>query len=51
MFVVFPRACLPAIRKAVSVRLRFYYDNGQTIDLPLNEPDIAYWQRELSQGI
>ena len=51
MFVVFPRACLPAIRKAVSVRLRFYYDNGQTIDLPLNEPDLAYWQRELSQGI
>ena len=51
MFLVFPRASLPAIRKAVSIRLRFYYDNGQTIDLPLNESDLAYWQRELSQGI
>ena len=46
-----PRAALPAIRKAAGVRLRFYYDNGQTIDLPLSEPDLAYWQRELSKGI
>ena len=50
-FVELPRASLPAIRKATSVRLRFYYDNGQTIDLPLNEPDLAYWQRELGRGI
>ena len=51
LFVELPRAALPALRKAVSVRLRFYYDNGQTIDLPLNEPDLAYWQRELGRGI
>ncbi|SHL10149.1 hypothetical protein SAMN05216582_1451, partial [Selenomonas ruminantium] len=25
----------------------FYYDNGQTIDLPLNEPDLEYWKRQL----
>ncbi len=51
MFVELPRASLLAIRKATGVRLRFYYDNGQTIDLPLNEPDLAYWQRELGKGI
>ena len=51
LFVELPRASLLAIRKATGVRLRFYYDNGQTIDLPLNEPDLAYWQRELGKGI
>ena len=50
MFVELPRASLPAVRKATGIRLRFYYDNGQTIDLPLNEPDLAYWQRELGKG-
>ncbi len=47
LFVELPRASLPAIRKAAEVRLRFYYDNGQTIDLPLNDADLAYWQRQL----
>ena len=47
MFLEFPRASLDSIKKAESVRLRFYYDNGQTIDLPLNSPDLAYWQRHL----
>lgn len=51
LFIELPRASLPSVRKAVSVRLRFYYDNGQTIDLPLSEPDRAAWQRELGQGI
>ena len=50
-FVELPRASLPAVRKATGIRLRFYYDNGQTIDLPLSEPDLAYWQRELGKGI
>ena len=50
-FVELPRASLPTVRKATSIRVRFYYDNGQTIDLPLNEPDLAYWQRELGKGI
>jgi len=51
LFVELPRAALPAVRNATGVRLRFYYDNGQTIDLPLSAPDLAYWQRELSKGI
>lgn len=47
LFVELPRSNLPAIKKADSVRFRFYYDNGQTIDLPLNEPDLAYWKRQV----
>ena len=47
LFVELPRSSLPAIKKAATVRFRFYYDNGQTIDLPLNEPDLAYWQRQV----
>ncbi len=47
LFVELPRSSLSAIRKAGEVRFRFYYDNGQTIDLPLNEPDLAYWKRQL----
>ena len=47
LFVELPRSSLPAIKKADSVRSRFYYDNGQTIDLPLNEPDLAYWKRQV----
>lgn len=47
LFVELPRSSLPAIKKADSVRFRFYYDNGQTIDLPLNEPDLVYWKRQV----
>lgn len=47
LFVELPRSSLPAIKKADSVRFRFYYDNEQTIDLPLNEPDLAYWKRQV----
>lgn len=49
LFVELPRASLPAIRKADSVRFRFYYDNGQTIDLPLNAPDLEYWKRQVAE--
>lgn len=47
LFVELPRSSLAAIKKADSVRFRFYYDNGQTIDLPLNAPDLEYWKRQL----
>ena len=47
LFVELPRSSLPAIKKADSVRFRFYYDNGQTIDLPLNDPDLEYWKRQV----
>ena len=47
LFAELPRSSLAAIRKADEVRLRFYYDNGQTIDLPLNAPDLEYWKKQL----
>ena len=47
LFVEMPRSSLPAIKKAETVRFRFYYDNGQTIDLPPNEPDLEYWKAQL----
>ena len=47
LFVELPRSSLPAIKTAETVRFRFYYDNGQTIDLPLNEPDLEYWKRQV----
>lgn len=47
LFVELPRFSLPAILKADEVRFRFYYDNGQVIDLPLNGPDLEYWKRQL----
>lgn len=47
LFAELPRSSLDAIKKAESIRFRFYYDNGQTIDLPLNEADTAYWKRQL----
>ncbi|MBE6074525.1 MAG: hypothetical protein E7202_08350 [Selenomonas ruminantium] len=49
LFVEMPRASLPAIRRASEIRFRFYYDNGQTIDLPLNAPDLEYWRRQVAQ--
>jgi hypothetical protein len=51
LFIEFPRASLQSLRRASSVRLRFYYDNGQTIELPLSAQDLAYWQRAMGQGI
>ena len=47
LFVELPRASLKAIRNAETVRFRFYYEGGQTIDLPLNAPDLEYWKAQL----
>ena len=47
LFVELPRSSLHSIAKAREVRLRFYYDNGQIIDLPLDSPDLEYWKRQL----
>ena len=38
---------LAKIAQAEAVRVTFRYDNGQVIDLPLNEPDLAYWKAQL----
>lgn len=47
LFVELPRFSLPIIREAKEVRLRFYYNDGRTIDLPLSKKDLNYWQQEL----
>lgn len=47
LFVEFPKSSLKSILSADSIRFRFYYDNGQSIDLPLNAKDLANWKRKL----
>ena len=47
LFLDLPPQLLPEIRQADEVRVRFSYDNGTVIDLPLNEPDLAYWKAQL----
>ena len=47
LFLDLPPQLLPEIRQAAEVRVRFSYDNGTVIDLPLNEPDLAYWKDQL----
>ena len=41
------RRLLPLLRKADEVRVKIRYDNGYSVDLPLNEPDLAYWKAQL----
>lgn len=47
LFVTLPRSSLPAMVIAKQVRLRYYYDNGQTIDLPLSEETLKEWKRKM----
>ena len=47
LFVEFPKASLKSILSAESIRFRFFYNNGQSIDLPLNAKDLALWKRRL----
>ena len=47
LFCELPKASLKAVRDAETVRIRFYYEGGQTIDLPLNAPDLEYWKAQL----
>lgn len=47
LFCELPKASLKAVRNADEVRVRYYYEDGQTIDLPLNVPDLEYWKAQL----
>ena len=47
LFVEFPRSSLKSILSAESIRFRFFYDNGQSIDLPLDTKELALWKRRL----
>lgn len=47
LFVSFPKSSLKDILLAKEVRFKFYYENGQSIDLPLSEKELVAWQRKL----
>lgn len=47
LFVEFPPETFDVIRQAQVVRIRFAYDNGDSVELPLNEHDLQYWKDQL----
>ncbi len=47
LFVSFPKLSLKDLLMAKEFRLKFYYDNGQSIDLPLGKNELISWQRKL----
>lgn len=46
-FAEFPDETFVPIRRAEEVRIRMTYDNGDVIDLPLNDHDLDYWKEHL----
>ena len=47
LFVNFPKSCLKDILLAKEIRFKFFYENGQSIDLPLSDKELVAWQRKL----
>ena len=47
LFVSFPKESLKNLQTAREVRIKFLYDNGQEIDLPLGATELANWQKKL----
>ncbi|MCR5833684.1 MAG: hypothetical protein K6G55_03440 [Selenomonadaceae bacterium] len=47
LFFHFPRSSFKDILNAKKVRLKIYYDNGQSIELPLTKNELLSWQRKL----
>ena len=47
LFMEFPRSSLPAILMSRVVRLKIYYDNGQTINLPVSDEVLKDWKRKM----
>ena len=47
LFFHFPKSSLKDLLLAKEIRIKFYYDNGQSIDLPLGKKDLLAWQRKL----
>ena len=47
LFVNFPRDSLKNLQTAKEVRVKFFYDNGQEIDLPLSAVELMNWQKKL----
>ena len=47
IFVEFPFTAYQSMRRAGIIKVRFAYENGDIIELPLDEHDIAYWKEHL----
>ncbi len=47
LFVSLPKPSLIQILAAKEVRIQFFYDNNQSIDLPLGPKELVLWQRKL----
>ena len=47
LFVSLPKSSLKDILMAKEIRFKFFYDNGQSIDLPLSQQGLIAWQRKL----
>ena len=47
LFFHFPKSSLKDLLLAKEIRIKFFYDNGQSIDLPLSRKDLLAWQRKL----
>ena len=46
-FAEFPIETFKAIKNSSEVRVRMVYDNGDVIDLPLDDHDLGYWKEHL----
>lgn len=49
LFAEFPADSFAAIRQAQVVHIRFTYEDGTSIELPLNEHDLQYWKDQLNK--
>ena len=47
LFFHFPKSSFKDLLLAKEIRIKFFYDNGQSIDLPLSKKDLLAWQRKL----
>ena len=47
LFFHFPKSSFKDLLIAKEIRLKFFYDNGQIIDLPLDKKSMLAWQRKL----
>lgn len=50
-FAELPMETFKPMRKAKEIRVRMLYDNGDIIDLPLDDHDLAYWQEHLQDRV
>ena len=47
LFFHFPPVSLKDLLLAKEIRVKFFYDDGHSIDLPLSKKDLLAWQRKL----